>query len=193
MPAVRLQERRQVPVADQVPVREDDRAAARGQFRRQPLGRAFGARGGVHPVRRAEPVQRAVVPIQVVPPVPEAQREVRGVVPGELPQDVAGAQPAADAQHHGLGHRHPGVGQQMADRRGVRVQAAPQGPAAIGVRGGVADHVPACRGVPLTGLGHPRPDPGLEVFLLGHRCLCPVMPPPGTHAPALHDRQVRSR
>ena len=112
-------------------------------------------------------------------------RACRGVPP-ELPEDVAGAQAAADAEDRGLGQRlarHARddalVRQDVGQRGRLRVQAAAHPIARRGggvgrrlrvmsVRGAL-DQGPSGGGVSLAGLGHARTHDPLEGLVGGHR------------------------
>jgi hypothetical protein len=127
---------RQVPVADRA-------AVDRGQ-RRPPGGDRVVElpRRGPRPARlvmgrrHLEPFEQGGHPaVRVLPAVAEAEHQRRGLVALELPQDVAGAQPAADAEDHRLGERlsglggdHAVVGEDVGDGGAVGVDAAAQGP-----------------------------------------------------------------
>ena len=100
---VTFQVRRQMPVPDQLPVGHDDgHFAGIERCGEQRVGRLRPART-LRPKWSVQPAQCVLGPVEIVPPVPEPEDEVRVVVFGELPQDVAGAEPTANAKHHRLG------------------------------------------------------------------------------------------
>ena len=88
----------------------------------------------------------------------------------ELPQDVPGAEPAADAEHHRLAQRlarvrrdDAEVREHVRERGGVAVEPAAELP-----RGVAADDVATGDGVALAGLAHAFADEVLEVLSSGH-------------------------
>ena len=84
----------------------------------------------------AEPLEGLAGPARdprVLPLVAEPERQDRRVVALELPEDVAGAEAAADGEDRGLGQRLAGqagddalVGEDVGERRGLGVEAAAQ-------------------------------------------------------------------
>ena len=166
----------------------DDRHAGVEAFVERRPG-ALGAPGLVDVGLDAEPVERLAGPAgdpRVLPLVAEPEREHRRAVALELPQDVAGAQAAADAEDRGLGQRLARqarddalVRQDVGQRGRLRVQATAH-PVAVrghGVRRRVrgmsvaraVDQGPPGRGVPLAGLRHARAHDPLEGLVGGHR------------------------
>ena len=110
--------------------------------------------------------------VRVLPGVPEPEDQRAQVVGLELPEDVAGAEPAADPQDHGLGQgtaavgvEQSPVGQHAGDGVGVGVDAA--GQLVLGRREGVEDVAPG-GGVALPRPGHAGADALLEVLVRGH-------------------------
>ena len=103
----------------------------------------------------------------------------------ELPEDVAGAQAAADAQDRGLGQRLARqarddalVRQDVGERRRLRVQAAAhpvarrRGGVGVAPRAsvrGALDEGTSGGGISLAGLGHARTHDPLEGLVGGHR------------------------
>ena len=142
-------------------------------------GRRSSAAGLQMRSRDREPLQHGLHPaVRVLPAVAEAEHEDRAPARLELPQDVAGPEPAADAEHHRLGQRlagvagdHSVVGEHVGDCGGVGMDAAAQGVAVVDHdRVGLADHVPMRGHVALSGLRHAGADAGLQVLTGGHRC-----------------------
>ena len=176
MATLSVEERRQVPVAQVVAVRPDDRRIAGGQRRGQRLRRA-GAAGARPGDVQAQPVdRRGQPPVEVLPGVGEPEGDHPAVVVGELPEDVTGAEAAADEEQQRLGQRpvgagDPAVGEHVRQRRGVRVDATAQGPSQVDDRTGIdgaIDDVGAGDGVALAGPGHPRAHARLELLGRGH-------------------------
>ena len=111
--------------------------------------------------------------------VGETEGDDPTVVVLELPEDVAGTEPAGDEQDQllrqwPLGTDHTGVGQQIRQGGRVRIGPAPQRPAGVDHRPGMIvvsggpDQVGPRGGVPLAGGGHPDPDAGFELLLRSH-------------------------
>jgi hypothetical protein len=162
-----------VPVAEQLLVGPDDRRDALADSGSQLLGGPPGGAGLVHGGRDVEAGAGLQGPaVRVLPVVAEPEDQGAVVVGLELPEDVAGAEPAADTQDHGLGQRLAGVGggqapvgQHPGDGVGVGVHAREQ--PVLGRREGVED-VTAGGGVALAGPGHAGADAFLEVLVRGH-------------------------
>jgi hypothetical protein len=180
MATVSVEERRQVPVAEVVTVRPDDRGVSGAESRGQRLRRARRAAGARPGDVQAEPVhRRRQPPVEVLPGVGEAEGDDAAVVVGELPQDVAGTESAADEEQQRLGQRpvgscDPAVREHVGQRRRVWVDASAEGPSGVDDRAdvdgidGAAEQVGAGDGVALAGAGHPRAYAGLELLSRGH-------------------------
>ena len=117
--------------------------------------------------------------VEVVPGVGEPEGDDPTVVVLELPEDVAGAEPAGDEQDQllrqgSLGTNHAGVGQQTCQGGRIGIGPTPQDPAGVDHRPGMIlvpggpDQLGPGGGVPLAGGGHPYPDACLELLLRGH-------------------------
>ena len=136
--------------------------------------------------------------VRVLPGVPEPEHQRAQVVGLELPEDVAGPEPAAGAQDHrlgnglaGVGGDQPPVGQHPGDRVGVGVDAAQQ---PVGVRREGVEDVAAGGGVALPRPGHAGADALLEVLVRGHRCRSiAAEQAAGPHAPGTTPAGGRAR
>jgi hypothetical protein len=178
---VALQPGRQVPVAEQLLVGPDDRRDALADGGRQLLGGPSPRAGLVHVGRDAEAGAGLAGPaVRVLPGVAEPEDQGAVVVGLELPEDVAGPEPAPDSEHHGLGQGLAGVGGEQApvgqhpgDGVGVGVDPAQQ--PVPGGREGVED-VAAGGGVALAGRA-------MRARMRSLRCLCAV-----TGAPVAAER-----
>ncbi len=166
---------------------DDGRAGVQASIER--FASTFCAPGLMDVGLDAEPIERLAGPAgdpRVLPLVPESEGEHRPSEALELPQDVAGAQPAADPEDRGLGQRLAGqprddalVCQDVGQRGRLRVQAAAHLVARCGGGAGrqlgarsartAREEGPSGGGVALAGLGHARTHDPLEGLVGGHR------------------------
>ena len=163
---------RQVPEADLLAVDRRDRGPAGGQRRVEALGAprappvSCSANGMPRRFKRLRAPSAPVLPL-----VAEAEHERGGVVDLELPQDVAGAEAAADPEHHRLDTPAPWWASTF-ERAAVSGWTPPRSVqpwSTTGPRRVRGDDVAARRRVALPGAGHARTDAGLQVLALGHR------------------------
>jgi hypothetical protein len=179
----------QAPGPDGLEIDPGDDRQASVQARIQRIASALRATRLVAVGFDAESVERLGRPAReprVLPLVPEPDSEDGPTALLELPQDVAGAQAAADAEDRGFGQRlarqagdHDLVGQHIGEGRGLRVQPAAHPIAGWGGRvecevddvslGCPLDQDPTRGRVPLAGPGHARAHDPLEGLVGGHR------------------------